>query len=357
MNDLPPLDLPPLDLSHRLDELLSGRDLTEADTEAVIGALVAGALDPAMTAAFLAGLRAKGETPGEIAGAVRALRRSAAHFPRPAGLFVDTCGTGGDGLRTVNVSTAVALVVAEAGVPVAKHGNRSVTSSSGSADVLEACGVRLDPPAELARRCLDTEGICFLFAPQYHAGLRHAMPVRRALGVRTLFNLIGPLSSPAAPPVQLVGVYDPALCVVVAETLSRVGCERALVVHGGGLDEVALHAPTVVARLLGGRVELLEITPEDAGIRRQPLAALLGGDPGHNAAWLRTLLAGEGAPAHVDMVALNAGAVLWIAGAAADLRDGVALARRSIEAGGAASRLARLAALSRGAAAGDPETP
>jgi len=320
------------DFSRRLEALLEN-PLAQEEMAALFTALVQGALEPLQIAALLTALRTRGERPEEIAGAVQALRAAAAPFPRPEGLFVDACGTGGDGLHTVNISTAVALVVAAAGVKVAKHGNRSVSSRCGSADVLEACGIRLDLSAAQARRCLDEVGICFLFAPQYHAGLRHAMPVRKALGVRTVFNLIGPLVNPAHPPRQLVGVYDARWCEPVAETLGRVGCERALVVHGSGLDEVALHGPTQAALLDGGQVTCLTLRPEELGLEPQPLTALTGGAPAENAAWLHKLAGGAGTAAHRHAVALNAGMVLWLADAAPDPTAGVRHARDLLRGG------------------------
>jgi anthranilate phosphoribosyltransferase len=265
-------------------------------------------------------------------------------------LTADSCGTGGDGSATVNISTAVAVVAAEAGLPMVKHGNRSISSKCGSADVLEACGVKIDVSPELAARCLQEERICFLFAPRYHAAMQHAMPVRRALRTRTIFNLLGPLSNPAAPPVQLLGVYDPALCRPMAETLRLLGCTRALVVHGAGLDEIALHGPTQGALLLAGTITDITISPEDAGLHEHPLEALAGGDPQENAAWLLRLLAGEATSAHNEAVAINAGALLWIAGKAKDLAAGAAQALAVIAAGKAKERLVRWGELSHGRA-------
>jgi anthranilate phosphoribosyltransferase len=216
-----------------------------------------------------------------------------------------------------------------------------VSSRSGSADVLEALGLRLDAPPVAARRCLDETGLCFLFAPQYHAGVRHATEVRRAFGTRTLFNLLGPLVNPARPPLQIVGVYDPALCRPMAETLDALGVETALVVHGGGLDEIALHGPTRAVLLRDHRALDLELTPEEAGLERAPLEALRGSDPADNARALRELLEGRGARAYRDVVALNAGALLWIAGRAPSLAAGAALAATVLASGAGASRLER----------------
>ncbi len=332
-----------------LETLCDGEHLTREQTSQLFGTLVEGSLEPEQIAALLVALRAKGEQPDEIAGAAGALRSSALYFPRPSYAFADSCGTGGDGARTINVSTAVAVVAAELSIPVAKHGNRSVSSQCGSADVLERFGVKLDPAPQVARRCLDEAGLCFLFAPQYHPGLRHAMPVRRALGIRTMMNLLGPLVNPAAPTVQIVGVYDPALCAPVAETLALLGCKSALVVHGSGLDEIAVHGPTRAARLEEGDVTLAELTPEQAGLEAHPLEALRGGDAAENLAHLERLLGGEGAEAHEAAVALNAGALAWVFGAAGDLADGTAQAREALRSGRCLDRLRRLAELSHGA--------
>ncbi|MFZ9898931.1 MAG: anthranilate phosphoribosyltransferase [Gemmatimonadaceae bacterium] len=330
------------------------RPLEAAESERLFEAIVEGTVPGPMLAAVLAALKVRGETPSEIAGAAAALRAAAAPFPRPDYLFTDTCGTGGDGARSINISTGAAIVAAELGIPVAKHGNRAVSSRAGSADVLEALGVRLSATPEQARRCLDTVGICFLFAPEHHPGMRHAAPVRRALGTRTIFNLLGPLVNPARPTHQLVGVYDPALCAPLAETLGRLGAEVALVVHGDGLDEIALHGPTQAALLRDGRVETLEITPETLGLARHPLEALAGGDAAANAALLRAVLEGRGAPAHRDAIAANVGALAFITGRAPTLREGVTLALEVLATSRAAERLARWVACSQEACA--PET-
>lgn len=334
-------------MREELEALCAGVDLSAAASEALFARVVAGALSEVELAALVVALKAKGERPAEIAGAARALRAAATPFPRPERPLADTCGTGGDGAHTVNVSTAVALLAAELGIAVVKHGNRSVSSRCGSADVLEACGVRIEASPAVAGRCLEELGVCFLMAPQYHPGVRHAMPVRRALGTRTIFNLLGPLVNPARPEWQVLGVYDPRYCVPLAETLALLGCRAALVVHGSGLDELALHGPTTAALLRDGVVERLELTPADAGLREHPLEALAGGAPEENAAWLRTVLAGRGAAAHADAVALGAGALQWISGAVTTLAAGVAAAHEALARGGAAERLERLAERSR----------
>jgi anthranilate phosphoribosyltransferase len=247
----------------------------------------------------------------------------------------------------VNISTAVAFVAAEAGVPVAKHGNRSISSRCGSADVLEALGARIDATPEASRRALDEAGFCFLLGPQYHAGLRHAMGVRRALGVRTIMNLLGPLVNPSAPPLQLMGIYDAELVAPAARTLGLLGCRAALVVHGAGIDEIALHGPTRAALLRGGEVEELTIAPEEAGVAPAPLDALRGGGPAENAAWLDRALAGEAPRAQLDAIAINAGALLWLGERAPSLRDGTAAALEVLASGRARARLHRFIELSR----------
>jgi anthranilate phosphoribosyltransferase len=281
-----------------------------------------------------------------MAGAVEALLASAVAFPRPDYPYADCCGTGGDGAGTVNISTAAAFIAAELGVPVAKTGNRSVSSQCGSADVLERLGVKLDPAPEVGRRCLDEAGVCFVFAPQYHPGVRHAGPVRRALGVRTVFNLVGPIANAARPPWQMMGIYDAALCEPAARTLQLVGREIALVVHGDGVDEVALHGTTTGVLLRDGRIRAITISPEEAGLDRAPVQALAGGEPEANAAWLVSLLEGRGPEAHRNAVALNAGTLAWVVGRTDTLAQAVALALAAIAGGGGAKRLARMAELS-----------
>jgi len=330
-------------------DLLRIRSLDRDEAHGLFRRVVAGELAEVEIAAVLAALKTRGETPVEIAGAAQALREGALGFPVPDYPCADTCGTGGDGVGSLNVSTAVAFVAAEMGIPVAKHGNRSVSSRCGSADVLEALGVRLDAPPEVSRRCLDEAGICFLLAPQYHPGVRHATPVRRTLGTRTMFNLLGPLANPARPAWQLMGVYDPQLVAPLAETLGLLGCRAALVVHGSGHDELALHGSSTVARWKDGRLDRLTITPERAGVASAPPDALQGGGPAENAAWLRAILAGHGTAAHVDAIALNAGALAWVADRAPSLEEGVARARAVILSGAPVRRLDRFIELSHGA--------
>jgi anthranilate phosphoribosyltransferase len=336
------------DDSDALAELFSGRALSTASAERLFGELVEGRLAEPAIAAMLVALRLKGETVDELIGAARALRAADSDFERPDYLFADSCGTGGDGSGSINISTAVAFVAAAAGLPVAKHGNRSFTSRCGSADVLERLGVRLDVPAEVSRRALDQAGICFLFAPLYHPGLRHAGPARRALKVRTIMNVLGPCLNPAEPPVQLLGVADASLLEPVARTLAALGTRQALVVHGAGLDEVALHADTEAMLVRDGELERRTITPEEAGLARFPVAAVKGGDPDENARRLSALLKGRGAAAETDSVALNAGALLMTAGLAPSLREGVAAAFDALASGEPYRRLQALAEVTNG---------
>jgi anthranilate phosphoribosyltransferase len=330
-------------------ETLSRRPLSREESTTAFRQLLAGDYSEIEVAAVLAALKTRGETPEVMAGAVEALLLAALPFPRPAYRYADCCGTGGDGASTVNISTAAAFVAAELGIPIAKTGNRSVSSRCGSADVLERLGVRLDPPPDVGRRCLDQLGICFIFAPQYHPGVRNAAVVRRALGVRTVFNLVGPIANAARPPWQMMGIYDPALCEAAARTLQLLGREVALVVHGSGLDEVALHGPTTGVLLQGGEIRHVTITPADAGLSQAPVEALAGSGPEENAAWLTALLEGKGPPTHADAVALNAGALAWVTGTAPTLRKATRLARQALDGGSCARRLSRLAELSHGA--------
>ena len=331
-----------------LPKLLSGEDLPIDDAEHLFERLVIGKLEPAEIAAMLIALRMKGETAEEMIGAARALSAAALAFERPDYLFADCCGTGGDGSGLINVSTAAAFVAAACGLPVAKHGNRSVSSRCGSADVLEALGANIQSEPATARAMLDEIGFCFLFAPHYHPGMKHAAVVRRQLSVRTVMNLLGPCLNPARPSVQLLGVADPRMLRRVTQVLDAMGVREALVVHGSGLDEVALHAETRAIRLSNGAMSEVELTPEDAGLKRAPLNVVTGGDAAENAVRLRHLLAGKGSRAESDMVGLNAGALLATAGLSADLRMGVALARDALRSGKAGRLLDRFVEASNG---------
>jgi anthranilate phosphoribosyltransferase len=330
-----------------LPKLLSGEDLPMEDAQHLFERLVLGKLEPAEIAGMLIALRMKGETPEEMVGAARALSAAALPFDRPNYIYADCCGTGGDGSALINVSTASAFVAAACGLPVAKHGNRSVSSRCGSADVLEAVGAKIELSPEKARQVLDETGFCFLFAPAYHPGMKHAALVRRQLEVRTIMNLLGPCINPARPSVQLLGVADPKMLRRIAQTLAAMGVERALIVHGSGLDEVALHGETRAVRVVGGEIDELEITPEDAGLERAPLKVVTGGDVDENAARLKAVLAGEATGPEEDIVVLNTAALLMIAGNAASLREAAELARDAIRSGGAIRVLERFIEASR----------
>ncbi len=331
-----------------LQKLVDRIDLSPAEVEAAFETIFQGEATPAQMGAFLVGLRMKGETPAEIAAAATVMRRRATPVQVPPGRVVlDTCGTGGDGAGTFNISTAAALVVAGAGITVAKHGNRSVSSQSGSADLLTACGVSVDAPVEIVERCLADVRIGFLYAPALHGAMRHVGPVRREVGVRSIFNLLGPLANPARAPRQLLGVYASALVPVVAETLARLGTERALVVHGlEGLDEISPSGPTRGAWVEAGDVREVVIQPGDGGLNPVPRGAIQGGTPEDNARLLADLL--DGRPGAIrDAVLLNAGAALWVADAVQTLAEGVLRAAESIDSGSARTRLERLVALTR----------
>jgi anthranilate phosphoribosyltransferase len=301
-----------------------------------------GEATPSQLAALLVALRMRGETVEELAGFASAMRDRALRVEAPEGA-VDTCGTGGDGSNTFNISTAAALVVASAGVPVAKHGNRAITSKSGSADVLEALGIRTDLGAEEAAVALREDGFAFLFAPGFHPAMKHAGPTRREIGVRTAFNLLGPLTNPAGARRQVVGVGDPAAAPRIADVLHLLGAERALVVHGAGLDELPLDGSGVLYDVSPGGVTRHEVVAAELGLTAAPTSALVGGTPTENAKTVESVLGGASGPCR-DVVLLNASAAFLAAGRAADLRDGIAMAAEAIDSGAAARLLGRLRA-------------
>ncbi|MGE0722780.1 MAG: anthranilate phosphoribosyltransferase [Alphaproteobacteria bacterium] len=346
---------PPLagatDLKPFIARLAAGHRLTEAEAERAFEIVMSGDATPSQMGALLMGLRVRGETVEEIAGAVRIMRAKSLKVTAPAGA-VDTCGTGGDGTGTFNVSTGAAFVVAGCGVPVAKHGNRALSSKSGSADVLSALGVNLDCDMSLVEEAMRDAGVGFLMAPRHHAAMRHVMPTRVELGTRTIFNLLGPLSNPAGARRQLVGVFAPEWVRALAEVLQRLGSERAWVVHGSdGSDELTTTGSSLVAELKDGQVSTFEVTPEMAGLFRATPADLKGGDPAANAATMAAMLDGRSGPFR-DIVVYNAAAVLVIADRARDLAEGAAMARAVIDGGKARAVLDRLVAITnRGRAA------
>jgi anthranilate phosphoribosyltransferase len=313
-----------------LAKVLRGEALSEEEASAAMGVIMDGEATPAQIGALLAALSVRGETEDEVVGFARTMRSRA--VPLRARGAVDTCGTGGDGAGTFNISTVSSFVVAACGATVAKHGNRSASGSCGSADVLEALGVRIDPPLEAVQRCLDELGWAFLFAPAFHASTRHAVAPRRELGVRTCFNLLGPLTNPALPEAQLVGVPRPELAPFMARCLGRLGVRRAWVVHGAGLDELSLCGPTTVAEVVDGAIRTHVVHPEEAGLAPCAPEALRGGDPAACAEITREVLGGAPGPRR-DVVVFNAAAALVVAGVAQDLRDGAAQAARAIDEG------------------------
>ncbi|MFN3668557.1 MAG: anthranilate phosphoribosyltransferase [Brevundimonas sp.] len=323
-----------------LAKLVDGRILSADEAHAFFAACLRGEPTPAQVAAAVTALRIRGETVEEIAAFATAMREAARTLDHPYDA-IDTCGTGGDGQHTFNISTAAALVLAGAGLKVAKHGNRAMSSKSGSSDVLAVLGVNLQATPEQQRRSLDEAGIAFLFAPAYHGAMRHVGPVRAEIGFRTVFNLLGPLSNPAGAKRQVMGVYDPRLLEPLAEVLGRLGAARAWTVHGQGLDELTTTGETEVAEWKDGAVRRFTVTPEDAGLHRADLTALRGGDAEENAAALRALLDGA-TGAYRDIVLLNAAAALVVADRAADLAEGAALAAAVIDDGRAAKALANL---------------
>jgi anthranilate phosphoribosyltransferase len=328
-----------------LKRVAGGETLDAEQSAAAFGAIMAGEVSEIRITALATAMAVRRPTTDEIVGAARAMRGAMKSIEANP-YAVDLCGTGGDGIGTLNISTACAFVVAACGVPVAKHGNRNMSSKSGTADCLEALGVNIElSPAE-ASRCLREAGLCFLFAQSYHPALKYAAPVRKELGFRTIFNLLGPLTNPARVRRQLVGVYDKEWCGPLAEVLGRLGAEHAWVVHGDGLDEIATSGPSHVAILKGGKVTLRDIGPEDAGLSWSPLSALAGGDAAQNAAALRRLFDGE-TGAYRDIVLINSAAALIVAGKAGDLREGAALAAGAIDTGAAKAKLDTLIAVSK----------
>lgn len=336
-----------------LARLAQGERLAESEAEIAFGMIMAGEATPAQIAGLLMAMRVRGETVAEMTGAVRAMRARMIPIEAPPEA-IDIVGTGGDAAGTLNISTATAFVVAGCGVPVAKHGNRALSSRSGAADALSALGIPvMETPIDALPRVLREAGMCFLMAPRHHAALRHAAGPRMELGTRTIFNLLGPLANPARVKRQMTGAYSPQWLRPMAETLARLGTERAWLVHGMGLDELTLAGPSQVVELRDGVFREFQVTPEDAGLPRAPAEALKGGDPAENAAALLALLEGTHSP-YRDCVLLNSAAALVVAGRADDMRAAAAMAARAIDSGAALAVLNKLRAASAPPA---PETP
>lgn len=340
-----------MNIREAIERVVGGGDLTDTEIAAVFGDIMQGQTTPAQIGGLLIGLRIKGETAEEIAGAARAMRAQAKPFTCPdPNTAVDTCGTGGDGSGHVNISTIAAIVAAAAGAKVAKHGNRALSSKSGSADVLEALGVAIDIERHRAEACLAELGIAFLFAPAYHGATRHAAAPRKELATRTIFNLLGPLTNPAGARNQIVGVYDGHWCEPVARALGHLGARHAVVVHGhGSIDEIAVDGPTQVAEFREGQagIKSYSISPADFGLAEIAATGLRGGDAKTNAAIVQDVLAGA-AGAVRTAVLMEAGVALWVSGQVANLVDGAAKAAVAIDSGAALTTLTRWAAMTRG---------
>jgi anthranilate phosphoribosyltransferase len=338
-----------------LAQLLEGRSLTRTEAREVMESVMRGEATPAQIGGLLVALRFKGETADEIAGCAEAMRAHALAVRPKRDDLVDTAGTGGDGARTFNISTAAALVAAAAGAGVAKHGNRAVSSASGSADVLEALGFDLEQPPERIEQSIDELGFGFLFAPSHHPAMRHAGPVRRELAARTVFNVLGPLTNPAGARAQVVGVYAPELVETIAQVLAQLGARRAFVVHGaGGVDELSPAGPNLVGEVEGGEVRMREIDPADFGVPRCRPEELAGGTPTENAVMIRDVFVGARG-AKREAVLLNAGGAIAAAGRAEDLAEGYEIAREALDSGAAAMRLEALVEFSRAGSAPEPE--
>ena len=336
-----------------IERVSAGEDLTQAEAREVSRQIFEDATE-AQIGALLTGLRAKGETEAEIAGFAEGMHAAARTIDPARDTLVDVVGTGGDDYDTINVSTTSALVVAGAGVPVAKHGNYSVSSSSGSADVLKEIGVPVEAEPPAVERMVEEGGIGFMLAPVFHPAMKAVIGPRQELGMRTIFNVLGPLTNPAGAERLVVGVYDEDLVAVLARTLARMDAERALVVHGSGLDEIAVHGETTVAEVDGDDVEEYTLTPESLGVGRHEVSSIAGGQPEENAADLEGVVTGEVNGAKRDIILANAGAGIYIAGEASSIEDGVEQARRTIDSGDAAAKMEELRAVGRlGATASD----
>lgn len=297
-----------------INKLYDQTSLNQQESHTLFNCIIRGEMDPLQLASVLTALKMKGETPDEIAGAAEALLANANPFPRPEYEFADIVGTGGDGSNTFNISTTAAFVAAACGVKVAKHGNRGVSSKSGSSDLLDSFGINLAMSADDTRKAVDDLGVAFLFAPEYHGGVRHAMPVRQAMKTRTIFNILGPLINPARPPIELMGVYDESLVKPIAQTIAKMGLKRAAVVHGSGLDEVAIHGDTIVAEIIDGEITEYTLSPADFGVERYSLDDIKGGTPEENRTIISNILTGKGSQAQTAAVAVNVALLLRLFG-------------------------------------------
>ncbi|WP_163938341.1 anthranilate phosphoribosyltransferase [Paraferrimonas sp. SM1919] len=331
-----------------IDALMTGQGISSEQSQQFFQAVLKGEVEPALLAGVLVALKLKGETIEEITGAASAIRQAAADFPKREYPVTDIVGTGGDGHHTINISTTAAIVAASMGVKVAKHGNRSVSSKSGSSDLLAASGVNLTMSAETAKDCLDKTNLAFLFAPHYHGGFKHAGPVRAALKTRTIFNIMGPLVNPASPEYMVLGVYTPDYLEPIAQTLKALGTQRAMVVHGAGLDEVAIHGTTEVIELNNGDISRYQLNPADFGVDEASLEDIKGGDPQQNLEISKAILTGTATAAQQNAVAVNAACALYINGLEPDLKTATAKVLAHLKSGQALKTLEAFAECSHG---------
>ncbi|MBM7070549.1 anthranilate phosphoribosyltransferase [Shewanella sp. 202IG2-18] len=340
----------PEQLQQLFEKIYQGISLTRDEMSQIFSAIISGQIDEVSLAGMLTALKVKGETVAEICGAADASLAVAKPFPYRSTDFgnsgiVDLVGTGGDGFNTINISTTSTFVAAAAGCKVAKHGSRSVSSKSGASDVLSHLGVDLTMAPALASQSLAENGICFLFAPHYHSGFKHAVPVRQALKTRTIFNILGPLVNPARPSFMLLGVYSPKLVQPIASVLKEMGVKRALVVHGSGMDEIAVHGDTQITELKEGELRHYTLSPADFGISTHSADDLVGGTPADNAEATRNILSGQGKPAHIDAVAVNAGAAIYLSGLADSLKVATSIAKEIMNSGKGLEKFKQLAAI------------
>jgi anthranilate phosphoribosyltransferase len=332
-----------------LPTLVDGLNLSQGQSHDFFQQVLQGNIEPALMASVLTALKIKGETPEEIAGAAIAIRAAATSFPQRNSendIVADCVGTGGDGANTINISTTAAILAAACGLKMAKHGNRSVSSMSGSADLLEAFGVNLSMSPATANHCLAQTNLCFLYAPAYHSGFKHAAPVRKSMGIRTLFNILGPLVNPAKPNIMLLGVYTPELLMPMAQALQLTGVKRAFVVHGSGLDEIALHGPTQVVEINNGELIERTIKPQDFGLKNHSLEEIKGGTPAENANIIKDILSGKGKDAHNAAVIINCAALLYLHNKASTFSQAAQLAAEVLASGKGLDTLSALVKLS-----------
>ncbi len=330
-------------IQEAISKLIEKKDLTLKEAESVMNEIMSGKSTDAQIAGFLIALRLKGETIDEITACAKVMREKASRIkPKDHDKLIDVVGTGGDKSGTFNISTVSAFVTAGAGVPVAKHGNKGVSSKSGSADVLKALGINIDLEPKKVEQCIDEIGIGYMFAPNFHSAMKYAIGPRKELAVRTIFNILGPLTNPAEAPYELMGVFDESLVEPLAEVLGKLGCKHALVIHGNGLDEITLEAPTKVAEYKDGHVITYEIKPTDFGIKPAPLKEIMGGSPEDNAKITLSILSGKEKGPKRDVVLLNAGAAIYTAGKAKSIKEGIEIAKNSIDSGKALEKLNKL---------------